>query len=496
MRNSSHGTPTDMSSGGTTVRGQLFIDGHWRGTDRWEARRSPSDLSDVIGEYAWAGITEVEEAVTAARRALPRWARSNPQLRSDILRRAANTIYEKADLLANIMAREEGKILRDARGEAIRAAQIFHYYSGAPVRHRGRFVPSLRDGINVLVDYEPLGVVALITPWNFPLATPAWKLAAALAYGNTVVFKPSEVTPGCSIALTEILIDAGVPAGVMNLVMGSGAELGAALIAGADGVSFTGATPVGRSILERAASRMIPVQLELGGKSPLVVLDDANLDQAVQVAFDGAYPQTGQRCTASGRLIVTRGIHDAFIDRLVEKVSGTRVGHALDPDSDLGPVATESQLEKDLRYVALTREEGGQLMCGGVRVQRRTDGYYFTPALFANTTKDMRINREEVFGPVAAVICVADLDEAIAVANDSDYALSSAICTTNISAAEKFRRASAAGMVVVNAPTSGAEYHVPFGGRRLSGFGAPEQGEATADFFTTVKTAYVNHGVI
>jgi alpha-ketoglutaric semialdehyde dehydrogenase len=483
-----------MAGNGERVRSRLLIDGRWQDGQQWEVYRSPSDLSDVIGEYAKASPEQAAEALDAARRSFPKWSRSNPQWRSDILRRIAAAIHEKAELLGRIMAREEGKIVRDARGEAIRAAQIFQYYSGEPLRHRGGFLPSLRDGINVIVDYEPIGVVSLITPWNFPLATPAWKIAAALAYGNTVVFKPSEVTPGCSVALAEILLEAGVPPGVFNLVMGSGAELSDLLIARSNGVSFTGATPIGRSVLERAAKSMVKVQLELGGKSPLVVLDDADLDQAVQVAFDGAYPQTGQRCTASGRIILARGIHDAFVEQLARKVGSVRVGHALDDATDIGPVATEPQLEKNLRFVESAKAEGGELLCGGERLDRATDGYYFGPALFVNTDNQMRINREEVFGPVAAVIRVEDLDEAIAVARDSEYALSSAICTRSLAAAEKFRRESQAGMVVINAPTSGAEYHVPFGGRRLSGFGAPEQGQATADFFTEVKTSYINHG--
>lgn len=485
-----------MSSKSETVRGRLMIDGRWRDAERWEPDRNPSDLSDVVGQFAWASVAQAQEALGVARRALKSWSRSNIQLRSDLLRKAANALYERADVLATLLAREEGKTLKDARGEVIRAAQIFQYYSGEPARHRGGFLPSLRDGFNIMVDYEPLGVVTLITPWNFPLATPAWKIAAALAYGNTVVFKPSEFTPACSVALTEILVEVGVPPGVFNLVMGSGAELSDTLIAGANGVSFTGATHVGRTVLERAAKTMTKVQLELGGKSPLVVLDDADLDQAVQVAFDGAFPQTGQRCTASGRLIVTRGIHDAFVEKLLNKTREVRVGHALDPSSEIGPVATEAQLAKDLYYVAEGKREGAELLCGGERLERPTEGYYFAPALFLNATNAMRINREEIFGPVAAVICVEDLDEAIAVAFDTDYALSSSICTRSLAAAEKFRRASTAGLVMVNAPTSGAEYHVPFAGRAPSGFGPAEQGMATAEFFTEVKTTYVNHGVV
>jgi len=474
----------------------LLIDGQWRETVRREPSINPSDLSDTIGTYCWADSSHVEEAIAAARGAQMSWGRSNVQMRADLLLRVANSIYAHADTLAELLAREEGKIRKDARGEVIRTGQIFHFYSGETVRRTGGFFPSVRDGFNIVVEHEPVGIVALITPWNFPFATAAWKIAAALAYGNSILFKPSEFTPGCGAALTQILVDAGVPAGVFNLLHGSGAELGDALIDGTDAVSFTGSTPTGRRVLERAAPGMKKVQLELGGKSPLVVLDDADLDQAVQVALDGAFYQTGQRCTASSRLIATRGVHDAFVEKLTAKAQALRVGHPLAADSEIGPVATEAQLAKNLSYVEIARSEGAELMCGGERIERPTEGYYLAPALFAGVTAKMRLAQEEVFGPVAAVLRADDLDEALAIANDSEFALSSAICTTSLSAAEKFRRRVRAGMVVVNAPTSGAEYHVPFGGRSPSGYGAREQGAATAEFFTETKTAYINHGVI
>lgn len=475
---------------------RLLIDGQWRETARREPSVNPSDLGDTVGTYCWAESSHVEEAIGAARRAQASWGRSNVQMRADLLLRVANSIYAHADTLAELLAREEGKVRKDARGEVIRTGQIFHFYSGETVRRAGGHFPSVRDGFNIVVEHEPVGVVALITPWNFPFATAAWKIAAALAYGNSILFKPSEFTPGCGAALTQILADAGVPAGVFNLLHGSGAELGDALIEGTDAVSFTGSTPTGRRVLERAAPGMKKVQLELGGKSPLVVLDDADLDQAVQVALDGAFYQTGQRCTASSRLIATRGVHDAFVEKLTAKAKALRIGHALAADSEIGPVATEAQLAKNLSYVEIARSEGAELMCGGERLERSTDGYYLAPALFTGVTAKMRLAQEEVFGPVAAVLRADDLDGALAIANDSEFALSSAICTTSLSAAEKFRRSVRAGMVVVNAPTSGAEYHVPFGGRSPSGYGAREQGAATAEFFTETKTAYINHGVI
>lgn len=478
-----------------SVRARLLIDGNWRETDRLAQNKNPSDLADVLGDYCCASTRDVDEAAFASRRALPGWARSNPEQRASILRNVARLIEVRTETLAVLLSREAGKVLKDARGEVVRAAQIFHFYSGESLRHPGATYASLR-GFDARVDYEPVGVVALITAWNFPFAVAAWKIAPALAYANTVVFKPSEVTPHCGFALAEILVEAGVPAGVFNMVQGPGAELGEALIRAADAVSLTGSTATGRKVLECAAKGMKKVQLELGGKNALVVADDADVELATDVALDGAFLQAGQRCTASSRLIVTARIHDAFVERLATKVRAWHVGHALDPSSDMGPVVTETQLTKDLSYIAGAREAGAELMCGGERLERNTRGYYLAPALFIGSTNAMRINREEVFGPVAAVIRAADFDEAIAIANDTEYALSSGICTRSIAAAERFRRATRAGMVTVNASTSGAEFHVAFGGRAPSGYGPREQGTATAAFFTESKTTYVNHGAL
>lgn len=475
------------------IRARMLIDGQWRTTTRLQENENPSDLADHLGDYCCASPQDAQEAIAAARRAFPAWARSNPEQRAAILRKAAGLIEARSEALGRLLAREEGKVLKDARGEAVRAAQIFHYYAGESLRHPGSTYASIR-GFDARVDFEPLGVVALITTWNFPFAVAAWKIAPALAYGNAVVFKPSEVTPACGVALAEILVEAGVPAGVFNMVHGPGAELGEALIQGTDGVSFTGSTATGRTVLEHAARGMKKVQLELGGKNPLVVADDADIELAVDVALDGAFLQAGQRCTASSRLIVTAGIHDAFVDRLAAKLRAWRVGHALDAASDMGPVVSEAQLTKDLAYIALARDGGAELVCGGERLTRDTEGYYLAPALFVRSTNAMRINREEVFGPIAAVIRVSDLDEAIAIANDTEYALSSGICTRSLASAERFRRATRSGMVTVNVSTSGAEFHLPFGGRAPSGYGPREQGTATAAFFTESKTTYLNTG--
>jgi aldehyde dehydrogenase (NAD+) len=476
------------------LTGRHLLGGHWRPGGELFPTRNPSDLNEVVGEYPTGRPEDAAEALDFARRALPGWRDFNIQQRCDILRRAGDLLAARAADIGTLLAREEGKRRSEAVAEAVRAAQVFHFYAGEAVRHPGQFQPSLRDGHHVLVSYEPVGVISLITPWNFPIAIPAWKVAGALSYGNTCVLKPSEFAPGCAVVLGQILEEAGLPPGVFNLVHGSGQALGDTLVSGADAVSFTGSTPTGRLILKQAAASMTKVQLELGGKNPLVVLDDADLNLAVEVALQGTYGQTGQRCTGSERLIVTRRIHDQFTESLVKRTAALRVGHALDDDTEIGPVATAAQLQKNLQFVAGAKSAGAQLAAGGHTLERRTPGHYFAPALFLGTTPDMPLNRQETFGPIAGVIQVEDLDEAIAVANDCELALSSGICTTNLRHAERFRRLSKAGMVAINAPTAGVEYHVPFGGRAPSGCGAREQGAASAEFFTEIKTCYVNHG--
>jgi alpha-ketoglutaric semialdehyde dehydrogenase len=478
------------------MQGQNYIAGAWRDGSVPFETVNPSDLDETVGRYGKASADDVEEAMDAARRAFPAWRAFNMQARSDLLRKVGDLLIARAGDIGTLLAREEGKTLPEAIGETLRAAQCFHYYSGEVVRHPGQWHDSMRDGHNIIVSYEPVGVVAAITPWNFPIALPAWKLAGALAYGNTVVLKPSSFVPGCAVMLVKLLEEAGLPAGVVNLVMAEGRVAGNIMIDAADALTFTGGTETGRAVLKRASETMTKVQLELGGKNPLVVLDDADLDVAVEIAANGAWVQTGQRCTGTERFIVTKGIHDAFVERLTAAANGYRVGHALDTDTQIGPVANVPQFEANLGFVRDARAEGAELVAGGGEVECRTRGLFMAPTLFAGTHNGMTINRHESFGPIAAVIEVADLDEAIAVANDCDFALSSGIATRSLRHAEAFRRASKAGMVMVNTPTAGLEYHVPFGGRSPSGFGARETGTASADFFTEVKTSYINHGVI
>jgi aldehyde dehydrogenase (NAD+) len=351
----------------------------------------------------------------------------------------------------------------------------------------------VRPGIEVDVTREPVGVVGIIAPWNFPFAIPAWKIAPALAYGNTVVFKPAELVPGCGWALSEIISRAGLPAGAFNLVNGSGRQVGQAIVENrlVDAVSFTGSEATGAQVLKGTAERGAKVQLEMGGKNPLVVLADADLAQAVECAVQGAFFSTGQRCTASSRLIVEASVHDKFVAMMRERMRALKVGHALARGIDIGPVASRTQLEQNLSYIAIGREEGAELVMGGEEVKAATPGHYMSPALFLGQAEH-RIAREEIFGPVAVVIRADSYEHALALANDTRYGLCAGICTSSLKHATHFRRHAQAGMVMVNLPTAGVDYHVPFGGRKGSSHGPREQGRYAAEFYTTVKTAYIH----
>ena len=469
-----------------------YIAGEWvAGTDT--ARNvNPSDLSDIIGEYARADQAQADAAIGAARAAFPAWAASSVQDRANLLDAIGSAILARKDELGRLLSREEGKTLPEGIGEAARAGQIFKFFAGETLRLAGEKIPSVRPGIDVEVTREPLGVVGIITPWNFPIAIPAWKIAPALAYGNCVVFKPAELVPGSAWALAEIIVNAGVPKGVFNLVMGRGSVVGETFVNDkrVDAISFTGSVATGRTIAAKAIQRMAKLQLEMGGKNPLVVLDDADLDVALNCAVNGAYFSTGQRCTASSRLIVGAGIHDRFVSALTERLAKLKVDDALAPGTDIGPVVDETQLKQDLDYIGIGQKEGAKLSAGGEVLVRSKKGYYLAPALLTGASNTMRTSREEIFGPIASVIRVKDYDEALAVANDTDFGLSAGIVTTSLKHASHFKRASEAGMIMVNLPTAGVDYHVPFGGRKGSSYGPREQGRYAREFFTVVKTAY------
>ncbi len=473
-----------------------LINGQWTAADSYSPNTNPSDLSDLIGAYAQGGASDVQAAVAAAAAAFPAWSTSGIQARSDALDKIGTEILARKAELGELLAREEGKTLPEAIGEVGRAGQIFKFFAGECLRLTGETVPSVRPGIGVEITREPIGVVGLITPWNFPIAIPAWKIAPALAFGNCVVLKPADLVPGSAWALADIIHRSGIPAGVFNLVMGPGRVIGEALVNHADvaAISFTGSTGVGRGIAEACVKSGKKVQLEMGGKNPQIVLDDADLAQAVELSAQSGFYSTGQRCTASSRLIVTDKIYPAFIEALQARMARIKVGDARAAGTDMGPVVSQAQLEQDLSYVEIAKAEGARLAAGGARVACHTgsgkDGFYMAPTLFVDTEAGMRINREEVFGPVASVIRVKDYDEALAVSNDTPFGLSAGIATTSLKHATHFKRHSQAGMVMVNLPTAGVDYHVPFGGRKGSSYGPREQGRYAQEFYTTVKTAY------
>jgi alpha-ketoglutaric semialdehyde dehydrogenase len=453
---------------------------------------NPSDTRDVVARYPAGGAAEVDRAVRAAREAQPGWAAASPEVRSDLLDKVGSTLMARSAELGELLAREEGKTRAEATGEVLRAARIFKYFAGEALRRHGQTLESTRPGLDVATYREAVGVIGLITPWNFPIAIPAWKAAPALAFGNTVVLKPASPTVATAHALASIIHECGAPAGVFNLVLGQGG-VGAALVEHAEvnAISFTGSQSVGSTVAAAAVARQARIQLEMGGKNPLVILADADLDRAVAIALDGGFFQTGQRCTASSRVIVEDAIHDRFVTALAERAKGLKVGAALDPDTQVGPASSESQLEQNLRYVKVATDEGGRLVTGGEPLTLATPGYYMSPALIADTNPNMRINCEEVFGPVVSTIRVKSYEEALDIANQGNFGLSAGIVTNSLKHSRHFRKNVRAGMVMINLPTAGVDYHVPFGGSRGSSYGPREQGFAAVEFFTQIKTVYV-----
>ncbi|MBY5800608.1 aldehyde dehydrogenase family protein [Rhizobium leguminosarum] len=470
---------------------QNLIAGEWVGSNATK-NINPSDTNEVVGLYADGSADDTRNAIAAAKAAFPAWSRSGIWERHVILKKTGDEIMARKDELGALLAREEGKTLPEATGEVIRASQIFEFFAGEALRLAGEVLPSVRPNIGVEITREALGVIGIITPWNFPIAIPAWKIAPALCYGNTIVFKPAELVPACSWAIVDILNRAGLPKGVLNLVMGKGSVVGQAMLESPDvhGITFTGSTGTGRRVAAASIEHNRKFQLEMGGKNPMVVLDDADLNVAVEAAANSGFFSTGQRCTASSRLIVTEGIHDKFVVALTEKLKTLVVDNALKAGTHIGPVVDERQLKTDTDYIEIGKSEGAKLAFGGEVISRDTPGFYLQPTLFTEATNQMRISREEIFGPVVSVIRAKDYDEALAIANDTPFGLSAGIATTSLKHATHFKRNSEAGMVMVNLPTAGVDFHVPFGGRKGSSYGPREQGKYAAEFYTTVKTAY------
>ncbi len=478
-------------------RHENFVNGEWITSAGTMENRNPSDITDIIGRYAQADTSLIDRAIDGAQSAQKIWQHSGLEQRYTALMSIGQELMERATELGQLLAREEGKPAAEGKGEVYRSGQFFTYYAAEVLRQIGDTADSVRDGIEIDVRREPVGTVAIISPWNFPMATAAWKIAPAIAFGNAVIWKPANLVPASAVALAEIIARQDLPKGLFSLVMGPGGKIGQYIAdnPGIDAISFTGSVDVGKQIATSCIGNLTRVQLEMGSKNALAIMDDGDLDTAVACALNGAFGGTGQKCTASSRLVVHEKVHDAFVEKLVAGASAMVVDHALKEGTQIGPVVSAHQLQQNLDYVDLAKQEGGELLCGGEQVERETEGYYMTPAVVAGTRNEWRVNREELFAPIACVIKVNSYEEALATVNDTNFGLTSGIVTESLSRATHFRRNARTGCVMVNLPTAGTDYHVPFGGRGDSSYGPREQGQYAKDFYTTVKTAYIKAGL-
>ena len=476
-----------------------FIDGEWVASSSGKTfpNINPANTEDVLGYFQQSSAEDARRAIEVAVRAQEKWAKVPAPKRGAILYKAAQMVAERVQELGEILTREEGKTIGEGKAEVLRASQILSFFGGEGDRFLGDAVPSPRENVFVFTMRQPLGVVSLITPWNFPIAIPTWKIAPALVSGNAVVFKPASLAPLTSLKLVEILHEAGVPKGVLNYITGPGSTVGNVLITNrtVKGVSFTGSCEVGKGIYQCTQQNMIRTQLEMGGKNPTIVLSDANLEEAVNVTINGAFFSTGQRCTATSRVIVEEPILDRFTRLLLEKTKALKVGNGLDPSVQMGPLVDENQLKTVLNYIDLGKKEGATLLLGGNRLTGKEydKGYFVEPTIFKDVKPDMRIAQEEIFGPVLAIIPTKNFDEAIEIANNIKFGLSATLCTNDLSKTFQYANRIEAGVVNVNLPSAGVDYHVPFGGMKDSSSGFREQGRVAIDFYTELKTVYVKH---
>jgi aldehyde dehydrogenase (NAD+) len=457
---------------------------------------NPSDVTDVICRHAQADGGQLDDAVAAARIAQRNWWDAGIQKRHDVLMAIGTALMGQSTEIGALLSREEGKPLAEGKGEVYRAGQFFTYFAAEALRQIGDFAQSVRPGIEIDVRREPVGVIGIVSPWNFPVATPAWKIAPALAFGNAVVWKPANLTPSSAAAMARIISEQDIPPGLLSMLAGPGREIGQKLVEhpGVDAISFTGSVAVGRGIAASATARMAKVQLEMGSKNPMLIMDDADIDFSVAHAANAAFGGTGQKCTAASRLIVHESVYDEFVDKLALAASKLRVGHALEEGTQMGPTVSDAQLSANLAYVEKGMAEGAELVFGGGRLERPTTGHFMEPTVFAGTSNDMVINREEMFAPITCVIKSASYDEALSIANDSEFGLTAGIMTKSLARANHFCSNMRAGTLMVNLPTAGTDYHVPFGGRGASSFGPREQGQYAVEFYSVVKTAYVHGG--
>ena len=475
-----------------------YINGAWVEGEGEINNINPSDTNDLIDTYSNASSNQLNDAVSSAKIAQKKWEKVGIEKRANILNNIGSEIIKQSKEIGTLLSREEGKTLPEGIGEVVRSGQQFQYYAASALRQFGENIASTREGVSVEVSREPVGVCGIISPWNFPIAIAAWKAAPAMAFGNAVVLKPASQTPASAIALAKIISDqADIPEGLFNLVLGGGGTIGHQISGHKDinAISFTGSVGVGQTIYMEAAKSMKKMQLEMGSKNPLLVMDDADLDIAVACATNGAYGGTGQKCTASSRLIVHEKVYKDFIQRLIKSISAMKVGHALKEGSQMGPVSSETQLHSNLDYVEKGKDEA-KLAYGGNPISLDTPGYYMEPTLFIDGDNKSKINQEEMFGPIACVIPVKSYEEGLEVANDTIFGLSSGIITQSLSKAADFKKNIKTGVTTVNLPTAGLDYHVPFGGRKASSFGPREQGTYAHEFFTHVKTTYVSPGKV
>lgn len=470
-----------------------YITGQWKASSSGETfeNRNPSNPSEVIGHFAASDATDVDAAIGAAHDAFAGWAGTSAIARANILYKASEILASRLQDVARDLTREEGKTLKEAIGETSRAIAILRYYAGEIQQPDGEHYPSANINTFLFTIREPIGVCALITPWNFPIAIPAWKLVPAIAFGNTVVLKPASFTPLCTVHLTAALADAGLPAGVLNLLTGSASKIGDPLVKDerVAAISFTGSDIVGHGIKKIASDRGAKIQLELGGKNPAIVLADADIDQAITQVVNGAMMSTGQKCTATSRAIIDRKVVAELTEKLGARISSLKVGDPLHDGTNIGPLISDEAATKVTDEITRSTGDGVQLVAGGKRLDIN-GGYFVEPTLFANVESDSRLGQDELFGPVLGIIPVDGIDEAIAVANNVRYGLSASIFTRDIGKALKFVNGIHAGIVHVNSETAGAEPQVPFGGYKGSSSYSREQGKSAREFYTQIKTVY------
>ena len=473
-----------------------YINGEWVSGSTFE-NRNPANTDEVVGLFVKGTAADVDAAAAAADAAFPAWSAMPGPGRGAFLFKAADILDRKFDSIAAEMTREEGKTLPEAKGEVRRAINIFRYFAGEGSRLNGILVPSERDRVHMFAIRKAIGVVGLVTPWNFPIAIPAWKLAPALICGNTVILKPASVSPLSAWRIVEACHEAGIPKGVVNFVAGSGGEIGRALINAKPlkAVSFTGSCEVGNWLHGEASKRRLRIQLEMGGKNPTIVLADADFNSAVENTVNASFFSTGQKCTATSRVIVEDAIYDKFVDAVVERTKKLKVGNGMEPGIDIGPAIDQGQLDTNLKYIEIGKKEGAVLKCGGKRLTGGAydKGYFCEPTVFADVTESMTIAQEEIFGPVLAVMRAKDFEDAMRIANNIPFGLSASIQTTNVSRVFDFVYRMEAGLLTVNLPSAGVEYQLPFGGTKDSSFGAKEQGPAALEFYSDYKTVYLKY---